>query len=284
MWVVFIFINFGAFVLKVQCFNVLAIFPHPGKSHFDVFQPLFVEMSSRGHNVTVISQFPINNRSIYLDINISGMAPVLGNSIDMTMLANQTRIFKYLGMIPLAQFADESCATLGSKQVQDFIKSRPNFDIAIVEMFTTDCYLSVPHVLNIPFIGASSSVIMPSINERFGNMDNPAYIPMIMLDYSDKMNFIERLDNTFGLILYKLIHYFYFYLPGMQAVQKHISDTILDLEEIAKHASLLLVNSHFSLSRPRPLAPNVIEVGGIHLKSTASLSEVCKLTDLFRLK
>lgn len=38
-----------------ECYNILVIFGHPGKSHYDVFKPLFQELGARGHNLTIIS-------------------------------------------------------------------------------------------------------------------------------------------------------------------------------------------------------------------------------------
>lgn len=40
--------------------NILVFTPLPIKSHFRGFQPLFIELSRRGHNVTVASSFPLD--------------------------------------------------------------------------------------------------------------------------------------------------------------------------------------------------------------------------------
>lgn len=40
--------------------NILVFVPMPIKSHFRGFQPLFEELSHRGHNVTVASSFPLD--------------------------------------------------------------------------------------------------------------------------------------------------------------------------------------------------------------------------------
>lgn len=44
--------------------------------------------------------------------------------------------------------------------------------------------------------------------------------------------------------------------------------------DIAKKISLLLVNTHYSLSGPRALSPKVIEVGGVHIKEPKPIDEV----------
>lgn len=43
-----------------QCFTVLAIFPHMGMSHWLFFRPFVTELVRRGHNVTLLSYFGID--------------------------------------------------------------------------------------------------------------------------------------------------------------------------------------------------------------------------------
>ena len=57
-------------------------------------------------------------------------------------------------------------------------------------------------------------------------------------------------------------------------LQKYFGNTKISLEEIERNASLVLVNSHHSLGYPRPLLPNVIEVGGMHCRPSKSLENV----------
>lgn len=49
--------------------NILVFMPLPLKSHFRGFQPLFEELSRRGHNLTVASSFPLDRpMANYTDI------------------------------------------------------------------------------------------------------------------------------------------------------------------------------------------------------------------------
>lgn len=43
--------------------------------------------------------------------------------------------------------------------------------------------------------------------------------------------------------------------------------------ELVKNTSLMLINQHFSLSGPKPLPPNVVEVGGLHLREASALPQ-----------
>lgn len=63
---------FQAIMLTVDGANILVFMPFPLKSHVGGFKPLFEELAVRGHNVTVVSSFPLVDRSIvnYTDIEV----------------------------------------------------------------------------------------------------------------------------------------------------------------------------------------------------------------------
>jgi len=59
-------------ITATQSANILVFAPMPFKSHFTGFRPLFKELASRGHNLTVVSTFPLKTPlSNYTDIPIS---------------------------------------------------------------------------------------------------------------------------------------------------------------------------------------------------------------------
>lgn len=45
----------------IRCSNILIFLPSPWKSHIISFQPLFLELANRGHNVTVVSKYAVKN-------------------------------------------------------------------------------------------------------------------------------------------------------------------------------------------------------------------------------
>lgn len=46
------------------------------------------------------------------------------------------------------------------------------------------------------------------------------------------------------------------------------------LETLAQNYSLILANSHYSINEVRPLVPALVEVGGLHLDNSQTLSKV----------
>lgn len=70
MWI--LIYKLFAIITITKCANILVFAPMPFKSHFRGFQPLFKELASRGHNLTVVSTFPLQKTlTNYTDINIS---------------------------------------------------------------------------------------------------------------------------------------------------------------------------------------------------------------------
>lgn len=256
------------------CLNILGLFPHPGKSHFDVFEPLLKALAERGHNLTVIGHFPLKTPlPQYKDISLRGDTDILVDIIDVDALP-KGRLIYYFSPLLLVSLARNSCKGLRAEKLQDFLKTKQKFDLIITETFNTDCFLGFAHKFNVPFIGLSSCTIMPWSNTRFGNPMNPSYIPVNLLPYSDQMTFIERVENTLYYIYSEILFNYGMESDSYIEAKKYFGDDLPPLQNIAKNISLMLVNTHFSLNLPRPIVPNIIEIGGMFLRTPKKLPQV----------
>lgn len=247
---------------------------NPAHSHMQVFTPLLAELVRKGHNLTVISNFELgivgNN---FRGINLK-MPPIK----EMFVL-DENRNLKWFQIntpIMMSKRAIEHCNEFFSNnEIKRLLKSRDGFDLILTEFFCTDCSLAFADEFGIPAIGISSSPILAWHNERFANIDNPSYIPNTLMLYSNRMSFWERVENFVSIHFQNFIYNNIILENDAQIIEKHTGKRIPSMKSlINKHSSLLLVNSHFSLSLPRPMVPNVVEVGGIHLKEPRKLPEV----------
>lgn len=257
--------------------RILALFPYIGKSHFDVFEPFVKELATRGHHVVVLSHFPqkqpITN---YTDISLVGSITI--DATDRVDLQNMSGVRLLKTMIEEFSKFFESCGQMLSfHKVQELLNSQVNFDLIITETFLTDCFLPFVHKFKAPHVTMSSGVMFPWSNDRMGNPDNPSYIPTLGTWFSDKMNFSERFFNVIANIAFKFLFHATERIVTQSYVRKHFGDDVPLLSDISKNTDLLLVNSHFSLNRPRPLLPGIVEVGGLHIKPPKKLPKV-KLT------
>jgi glucuronosyltransferase len=259
-------------------FKILGIFTHIGKSHFDVFEPYLEQLAARGHQLTVISHFPRKDPiANYKDIDLRGTTKV-NKTVSVISYLVIPQMGQLVSALILSEWGTEACEkTLENPNVQELIKSDEKFDLLMVEMFNTDCFLAFGHKFRIPIIGFSSCTFMPWTPGRVGNPDNPAYIPTQFVLSSDKMNFMERFLNTYWYIFHHLHYPFLMDAPAHELAKQHFGESLPPLSHLARNTSLIFVNNHFSLNRPRPLVPGVIEVAGIHIKPAKALPKVKSL-------
>jgi len=172
---------------------------------------------------------------------------------------------------------------LQEEDVQKLIHSRDlHFDLVIVEAFVNECFLGFVHKFKSPLIQISTFAGFDYMGHWVGNPNPYAYVPNPILKFSHKMNIWERMINTLVGTLLRLVRNYY-YLPGQNAImRKYFNDSndLPSISEIEHSTSLLLINHHFSTGYPQPLMPNVIHVGGMHVKPPKELPQVYPLTGI----
>lgn len=261
-------------VSLISSSRILALFPYIGKSHFDVYEPYVRELAARGHQVVVLSHFPQKHPvANYTDISLVGSITV--DSVDRMELDSMSGIAMLKTAVKEVTLLWETCdKMLSFNKVQELLKSEETFDLVITETFATDCFLPFVHKFNAPHVAISSCVLFPWSNDRMGNPDNPSFIPVQGTSFSDQMSFSERLRNFLANVAFNTVFNVAERIVTEGYVSKHIGNGVPPLSDIARNTSLLLVNTHFSLNRPRPLVPGVVEVGGLHLKPPKKLPKV----------
>lgn len=242
-----------------------------------VFDPLLKTLAERGHDVTVVSFFPIKNPPAnYTIVSLEGLAAQGVETIDLSYFDSQSKLLHDLGIEkvikqifdfqPLADMATGICSN-----IVDFVPlanaMKKSYDVILVENFNSDCMLGLMHVygLKAPYISLSSSAIMQWSSDRIGVTDNPSYVPLVSSEFTSQMTFLQRLENTLMNVYYKIWFRYAIQMKEKAIIEKRFGRRIPDLQEIAKNVSLMLVNTFHSLNGVRPLLPGVVEVGGMHL-------------------
>lgn len=115
---------------------------------------------------------------------------------------------------------------------------------------------------------------MPWHTDRVAIPDTPSYLPSEFVGFSQQMSIFERFQNWLITKSVKLL-YRSVELNDNRLLADKFGPGIPDVRDLASQTKLFLVNQHFSYSLPKPLPPNVIEVGGVHISSNKkSLPEV----------
>lgn len=120
--------------------DILALFPHTGKSHFDVFEPLVLALASRGHRITVVSFYPQKNRvPNYTDVSLVGLEPLRVSQVKFESVENS--IIDFMAMSEMATYTCEKI--LKFPPVRKLLDDDAKFDLVILEIFNSDCFLSI---------------------------------------------------------------------------------------------------------------------------------------------
>lgn len=257
-------------------YNLLAVFPHEGKSHEMIFAPIIEELVRRGHSLTTIIHHTLNIKSSeYKEIVLNSPYSSGLEVIEMKHLESSSVFYQ---QISSSEFVIneglQSCdILLSDENVVKLMQSNQKFDLIIGELFNSECSLGFIHRFKAPIVAISTTSMIIWHNRRFGNPDNPAYVPHSLLWYGDKMNFIQRVVSVLSTVYTKL-KYDSFLDTNKKLLEKHLNSSISNFDELIKNISLILVNTHWSMEFSRPLVPAVVQIGGVHIQKAKKLPQV----------
>nr|XP_032522039.1 UDP-glucuronosyltransferase 2B4-like [Danaus plexippus plexippus] len=262
-------ILFSACVIsEVKSARILGVFPTPSISHQVVFQPLMKELVNRGHEVVVITTDPIYP---------SGQGPKNLTEIDLHDISYDiwTKLTKS-GEFNIddprhqAKIIFEKIALVFEKQmktplVQKLLNDKNNnFDL----VFTESCIrlsLVFSHLYKAPLIEISS------LGGLYGTFDG-IVSPIHPLLYP-----IANQQKTYQLSMWEKIYQLYVYYgigsayQNLEKMENNLLKTLFgpntpDLQDLKKNVDMLFLNIHSVWDFNRPVPPNVLYLGGLHLQ------------------
>lgn len=261
--------------------QILAIFPVHSKSHHSINQPIVRGLVQRGHNITVISPFISNTRSLnYKEIFMKNdlFSFVDNISIDDVHLFNGVPNI----LFPIADLEYSSCLkVLKTDFIRRLIQSKKKYvDLILAEQYFTQCYNLLAEQLDVPVIAISPSTSGTGTDLMIGNPGNPAVVPIMTTSYTTNMGFFERIMNTYQFLCYYIGHYFLFNNNMEELAEKYFNRHLQSLGMLHQRVALTFYNNHFSLVA-KAAVPNAIDIGGIHIQDAKVLPEVSKTEESF---
>lgn len=140
----------------------------------------------------------------------------------------------------------------------------------IVELIHGESLLGLGHRFNAPVIVSTAFAALKITTDLVATPNFASYIPHTVNGYTDRMNFWQRMYNSLSFwfedIVVPLIA-----IPSEQKLYEELfpnAKNMPTIEEMRRNVSLVLLNTHVTFGTPRPYAPNMIEVGGLHIKQT----------------
>ncbi|KAI8425195.1 hypothetical protein MSG28_007019 [Choristoneura fumiferana] len=189
-----------------QAARLLAVLPTNTRSHYAMYGRIIEALAQREHQLTVITHFPMKNPPPNVEeISLAGTIPEIANN-----LTREYQSFKPEFIHNLEQIIEECVQTCEIVSrlpaVTALLNSTVTFDLVIVEIFGSECFLPLGQKFQAPVVGLLSSVPLPWVNDQIGNPEATSYIPAYMMGYGQRMNFWERFINTVSVAWAKMLY------------------------------------------------------------------------------
>lgn len=169
----------------------------------------------------------------------------------------------------LQMIARRSSEIIRHKVVRNLIESGQKFDLFILGYNLNDMMLGLAGHFRVPSVILSTIPAMKPIRDFIGNPAAVSSAPLFsQATKIDVLSFRDRLR----LFIEYTVEYFYVmhtnYFIFERFYDEHFG-TIAhfpNFDEVKKNVSLVLTNTHFSEGTLRPALPNLVEIGGVHIK------------------
>lgn len=150
------------------------------------------------------------------------------------------------------------------------------YDLIIYEAMGSFLLGFTDLVGNPPIIGVYTSHLPAFAASTWGNPTIPSYIPSLLFPFSDHMTFRERFENLYFEIYSRYIMDWYVKPIQDKYMHKNFGNFHHTLEELESNVSLTIVSTDLSTGYPKPMQPNTVHVGPMHVRHTPDpLPEVC---------
>lgn len=147
------------------------------------------------------------------EINLAGTIPELTNNLTEQEYSLKPDSIRNLEQIMLE--CVHACEIVSQNpEVEALVNSTKTFDLVIVEVFGSECFLPFGKRFKAPVVGLLSSVPLPWLNEQLGNPEGTSYIPAYMTAYGQRMTLWERFINSAGVILAKIMYRYKSQIPS----------------------------------------------------------------------
>nr|XP_023028475.1 UDP-glucuronosyltransferase 2C1-like [Leptinotarsa decemlineata] len=222
------------------------------------------ELADKGHEVTFINsypqQVPIENlKDISVEETIINASAYMAN---LTKFGEMDHWGQMEFMLGLGRTYTE--VVLKNKNVQNLLNSDERFDLVVVEHLWNEAFVIFAQRFKCPLIYFSPGPTSIFNNHLFSNPSPSSYFPNLLTGYGSRMNFWERLRNTYLDILSEIFVEFKL-IPEQNDLLKAAVSDAPDIRTILYNASLMFVMSDISIHDPLPLQPSIKSIGGHHV-------------------
>lgn len=182
---------FAFFCCAVEGSRILFLFPSFSKSHVIIAQSLSEELATRGHNVTVVSPFPMKKNVENLREIKCPIPEEYEIFASKSMSGNASRLEFMMQMGAVLDMGVKSSELMTeTPEFKEILNE--NFDLMIIGFFMNEMLLGYGHHFKCPTMMLSANAAMTFMNRMFGNPLEVNAVPHMMMQQKGEMTFFKR--------------------------------------------------------------------------------------------
>lgn len=255
--------------------RILGVFPTPSISHQVVFHALVKDLAARGHQLTVLTTDVIKTDNPNVtQINLHDSYRVFNENFNFVEFKDSKvdESSMLTAIMPVLIKVVEQ--QLSHPAVKEIIAKRDNqtFDVVIIEHLFYSSILAFAEIYDCPIIGITSLDSMSTTHEYIGNEANPVIHPEIFFPFRHgELTFWERWESLkFYLRLRFIITEEYDRQYAVQ-IRKHFPTVQTSIKSMTKRIQLVMTNTSPAMGFIRPVLPNTIQLGFMHIEPAKTL-------------
>ncbi|XP_060807725.1 UDP-glucosyltransferase 2 isoform X2 [Amyelois transitella] len=274
----------SAVIINVNSARVLAVIPTPSISHQVAIRPLILELVNRGHQVVLITtdslfhngEGPVNLTEINThDLSYQSILTFVREEYKSDMVPNIEHDVITMTKLYVNLFAKMVRVQLISEQVQKLINDKSqHFDLIILEAYLRTA-LVYSYIFKAPVIQISS--FGPSLYnlETVGTVMHPVLHPDIFCRKSLNITLYEKFKEYYNFLIRQYITH-NFEKEENEMLRKIVGSDMPPLSNLADNVGMLFLNIHSLWDLNRPVPPNVLYLGGMHIQPQKELVQELK--------
>ncbi|CAH1179974.1 unnamed protein product [Phaedon cochleariae] len=255
--------------------RILGVFQIPAVSHQCVFQPIWKELSLRGHEVVVVTPNPLRNASLVnlTEIEVSETRQIFERHGFQFFMNKENYVHTKIAKLFALNY-DLAEAIFNNR---DFLRiyndTNAEFDLIITQSYISPIFYSLAARFQAPLIGVASMGGYIGTDFAMGNPHPPSLYSEMFLPYHGQMSMYERIKSTLFYLWAK--YYLTFHaMPKSDAIaRKYLGNDLPYIEDIERNMSLLFLTTNPILYSPRPTVPTIISLEQMHIKPVGVLPQ-----------
>ncbi|NP_001243963.1 UDP-glycosyltransferase UGT340C2 precursor [Bombyx mori] len=274
-------------IFGVESARILGVFPMPSISHQVVFRALSMELARRGHELVIITTDPAlpKNRpkDNITEIDISRSYQLLRKFDEY---AEKTQPIQKRGVISGVEIMISEHAAgamfmlmaevFNSEEVNQLLQDKnQKFDLIISEAIMS-FHLIIGKIFNAPVILFSSLYGLPETFETVGAVTrHPILYPHLFRNKFTDLTLFEKIREVYYEARLTLLYW------GLQNAENNylksrFGENAPTVQQLRENVCMVFLNSFPLFDNNRPVPPNVVYLGALHLQPVKELPEDLK--------